>query len=235
MTFIDLLTEARRGGGALIDVPPCIGLAEGYGMQAALAERLGETIGWKIGATSAPARAVLGVAEPIHGRVFAGGVLASGAMFDAGSRGIEVEPEVIVEVGAGLKPVRAWVGLELVRPSRDDALEIGAAFIIADNAAHVGLVLGSEVAIEALHRPDAIGVRLLLNDAAVQEGGAARVDGGPLGSVEWLERARDGTARPLRPGDLVATGAMARAVAARAGDRVMGDFGAFGRTEVRVV
>lgn len=228
MDLVDLIFAARRTGDALANTLPSLTLDEGYAVQRALAERTGPVLGWKVGATSARARSVLGVTEPIYGRVFA--PPAAGTIV-AGPRPLELEPEIIVELGAELAPARAWVGLEIVRPSRDDALALGAPFIVADNAAHVALVLGTEL---PLANVDAARVRLLLNGTPASEGAATAVEGGPLASLAWLARTLAHTAHPLRPGDLVATGAMARAVKAGPGDTVVADFGEHGRAEVRI-
>ncbi len=229
MNLADLIHAARRTGDALAVAPPPLTMKEGYAVQRTLAERTGPVVGWKVGATSAAARIALGIAEPIYGRVFfppAAGTIA------AGPRPLELEPEIILELGADLAPARAWVGLEIVRPSREDAVQLGAAFIVADNAAHVALVLGDELPLAAIDAPR---VTFLLNDVRVGEGAATAVDGGPLASLAWLAGTIALTDRPLRPDDLVATGAMARAVRAGPGDRVIADFGEHGRAEIRVV
>ena len=229
MDLADLILAARSTGAALASALPTLTLAQGYAVQGLTAARTGPVRGWKVGATSAGARAALGLDEPIYGRVFATPVSGSIA---AGPRPLDLEPEIIVELGADLEPARAWVGMEIVRPSRDDALQLGAPFIVADNAAHVALVLGPELAPEHIAAPT---VRMLLNGVHAGEGAAAAVDGGPCASIAWLARTLADSNRPLRPGDLIATGAMARAVRAAAGDRVTADFGPHGRAEIAIV
>ena len=229
MNLVDRMIAARRRGEALAEAPPPLTLDEGYAVQHALAVRMGAQRGWKVGATGAGARAALGVVEPIYGRVFAAPLAGS---IVCGPRPLEIEPEIILELGPDLAPARAWVGLEIVRPSRDDAFRLGAGFIVADNAAHVGLVLGTELAINALDTPR---VTLHRNGVGAGEGTATAVEGGPGASLAWLARALADIDRPLAPGDLIATGAMARAVKAGAGDVVVADFGEHGRAEVRVI
>ena len=229
MDLAELIFAARRTGCALAEPPQSpLTLAQGYARQRAFTARMGPQRGWKVGATSPGARAAPGVDAPIYGRVFAVPITGNIA---AGPRPLEVEPEIVLEIGADLAPVRAWVGLEIVRPSRDDALELGAGFIVADNAAHVALVLGDELRLDMIDAPR---VTLWLNGAAAGEGAAIAMDGGPRASLAWLAAAVAGTDRPLRAGDLVAIGAMARAVKAGAGDRVVADFGEWGRAEIGV-
>jgi 2-keto-4-pentenoate hydratase len=231
------IAEARRRGGLLADARS-VTLEEGYALAEEVAARLGEVVGWKVGATSAGAQAFLQVAEPIYGRVFAGGVMASGAVAAPGERAAEAEPEIVFELTRDPDPAdpaaaigRALVGLEVVRPSRDDAFALGAGFIVADNAAHVGLVLGPELPPGALNEPAGLRVALERNGEAAGKGDAAAVLGDPVQALAWLVRKRAGTERPVRAGDLVATGAMCRAAPLAIGDRVVADFGRWGRVE----
>lgn len=218
------LIAARRAGALLAGEAPRLTLVEGYRVQAVVTAALGVAVGWKIGATSARAMAVLGIDEPVRGRVYA--VTESGAVFAAaGDRPVEVEPEIIVSGDGG----RAWLGLEIVRPSRDDAPELGGGFVVADNAAHVGLVRGPEIDVGVLADQAAVRVTLALDRAAVGAGDAADVAGGPLGALAWLARAVAVAADAP-----VATGALTRAVRAPAGGTVTADFGALGRVTVRI-
>lgn len=222
------LADARRIGAALAEAPAPMTLAEGYAVAERVVTLLGTPIGWKIGATSADAMAVLGVAEPIRGRVFADGVLESGAVFNAGARPVAVEPEIVLYPAADGQAARARLALEIVRPSRDDALALGAGFIVADNAAHVALVLGPELAINALHA--AIPVTLSVAGVVRETGDTAAVLGDPRAALAWLA----GAVGPALGDGPVATGAITRAVEVGAGETVVADFGEYGRVVVRM-
>lgn len=230
-----LIVEARRSGAALADAPPALTLERGYAVQALVAATLGEIAGWKVGATNAGGQRFLRVAEPICGRVLAAGVIASGATAALpGDRDAEAEPEILFRLARAPDgdPVAAigavHLGLEVNRPSRDDALALGAGFIVADNAAHAALVVGPGIPLAALDRPEAVRVRLLLNGEPQHDGDASAVLGHPLKSLRWLA-----ANRPLRAGDWIATGAITRACRLAIGDEVSADFGALGRVSVR--
>ena len=229
----DRLAAARRTGGMVADFPP-LALADGYAVAARLALRLGEVIGWKIGATSAGAQAFLKVAAPIRGRMFAGGVWRDGATVTLpGTRALEVEPEIVFELGAGLAPVAAWFGVEIVRPSFADAFALGAGAIVADNAAHCGLLLGPPLPLAALDDPAALSARLLIDGELAASGSADAVLGDPRRALAALRTQLAGDARGLRPGDLVASGAMGRAAAIRAGQSLTLDAAGFGTAACR--
>jgi 2-keto-4-pentenoate hydratase len=201
-----------------------------------LAGKLGRVVGWKVGATSPGAQAFLGVSEPIYGRIFEGGLWATGQQLQfPGARPAEAEPEILVRIGrdpgAELEQGdidASHIGMEVNRPSRDDALSLGTTFIVADNAANLGLVIGPTIDLHRLKRPEEIKVQLFRSGIQVSCGDASAVLGDPLESVRWLIRQRAGTRRPVRAGDWIATGAMSRAAPLGIGDEVMADFGAFG-------
>lgn len=227
-----LLAAARRTGAVLADAPTPLSLSQGYEIAARVVAELGTPVGWKIGATSAGAMAVLGVAEPIWGRVFADGLLASGArLTPPGTRPVAAEPEIVLYAGGDGRAVSARLAIEIVRPSRNDALALGPGFIVADNAAHVGLVIGPELPVAALERPEQVSVTLLVNGKPHHSGTAADVLGDPRRALAWLAGAVGGA---LKAGQPVASGAITRAVELAAGDTVMANFGTFGWVGVTI-
>lgn len=227
-----LLADARRSGAALADAPRALSLVEGYAVGAQVVALLGAPVGWKIGATSAGAMGVLRVAEPIRGRVFAEGLIAGGARYTPpGTRTVAAEPEIVLYVGEDGRAASARLALEIVRPSRDNALALGAGFIVADNAAHVAVVLGPEMPLAALDRPENVRVTLEVNGTARHSGTAADVLGDPRHALAWLAGA---VGDALEAGQPVASGSITRAVDLAPGDAVVADFGAFGRVELTI-
>ena len=220
------LAQARRTGGEVAP-PEQLSSDHGYALAEQVVAELGETAGWKVGATNAGGQAFLGLSEPIRGRLFRSALFQSPSRLSLpGSRACEAEPEIILEAGPDLRPARAWIGLEIVRPSRDDALQLGAGFIVADNAAHVALVTGPDIPLTALNEPSRLRVRILRNGEPAEEGSADAVLGDPRRSLAWLA-----DKSVLRPGELVATGAMCRAARFAPGDEITADFGIHGAVE----
>jgi 2-keto-4-pentenoate hydratase len=229
----DGLAAARLCGGSVSDPPRLLTLEEGYALADRAARALGTPAGWKIGATSAEAMACLAVSEPIRGRLFAERIWRDGdhAVLP-GDRLPEAEPEVALllahDLPAGADPVpmigAVRLAAEIVRPSHPRPFEQGVGFIVADNAAGLGALLGPEVPVGALSEPATLQVRLLLDDVPMTEGSADAVLGNPLQALLWLAAAVGG----LPAGTWVLTGAMARAVAVPAGARLTVDGGRFG-------
>lgn len=221
--LIDAIVAARQRGEALAEAPS-IQLHQGYEIAEAVAARLGTIAGWKVGATNPAGQASLGIEEPIRGRIYQENIRQSpAALSPTGGRPCEIEPEIVIEVAAGGRPARAWPALEIVRPSRDDAMSLGAGFIVADNAAHVALVIGPEIPLAALACPHDIRVELMRNSDKAGAGSADAVLGDPRRSVEWL--AGKGL---IGAGDLVATGAICRAALFQPGDSIEARFPGFG-------
>lgn len=211
-------------------------------MQDAVAALLGETVGWKVGATSAAAQAFLAVDAPIRGHVIASGLMSSGRdIVLPGMRDAEAEPEILFRLAhdpAGLAdPADAigaiHLGLEINRPSYRDPFAHGVTAIVADNAAHAALVIGPEIPHAALDDPAAIRAVLRRNDDIVGGGDAGMVLGNPRNALRWLARHLAPRRRPLRGGDWIASGAICRAATLSAGDAIIADFGVLGTVAVR--
>lgn len=219
------LADARIGGLA-IDIPR-LDMTTGYAIQFALSLKLGTQLGWKLGATSAGAMAFLKVDAPIRGRVFT--LLRDGdtASF-FGPQPIEAEPEVLLELGDDLRPRATYLGAELNRPSLADPFGRGAGAIVADNAASLALLIGPEIPLATLEAPESLTATLSAAGACTS-GNAAAVLGNPLAAMEELRRQLEGDTRGLRPGDIIATGAMARAIPLPPGSTLTLDGGGWGQ------
>ncbi len=222
MTFAESLAAARAAGG-LVPPPPHLTLAEGYAIAAALYPRLGTPAGWKVGATSAAAQVFLGVAAPIRGRLFAERVSSEGEVALPGDRPVEVEPEVVLRVGPDGAPDAAWLGIEINRPSYAEPFAHGVGAIVADNAASVGLLLGPPLPLAALDDPVAVIAAIRADGIEVARGSADVVLGNPRAAYAWLTGEV-----ALAPGELVATGAMARSAVVARGTVLVLDGGPWG-------
>ncbi len=225
MSPLDVI--AARTSGTLLAAAASMSLAEGYAIAEQVWAGFGPLAGWKIGATSAGGQAMLGIEVPIIGRVPASALHAPGLVALVGDRDAEAEPEIVFRIGPEGAVEAVHLGLEVVRPSRDDAFQLGAGYIVADNAAHVGLVIGPRIDVGWLDAPENLTVMLQRNGEDVCAGSAAMVLGDPRHALDWLA-----SAHRLQPGDWIASGAMARACRFARGDTVVADFGSAGRIEV---
>lgn len=221
---------------------------DGYAIQDALVELVGDpVVGWKIGATSRQAQAMLNVDGPFCGRVFGSNLLQSPAMLGSGAVRLNlVEAEFAFRLSRDLPPrARAYSIAEL-----DDAVEavypaielpdarfvewstMGVAHLIADDACAGYLILGrAEPAWRGL---DLAGhaVSASVDGQVVGTGSGAEVLGDPRIALTWLanERARrgDGLAR----GQVVTTGSCLQPFTVTPGQSVTADFGRLGTVEL---
>lgn len=230
-TLAEGLAHARLCGG--IAELPTLGLADGYDIARRLAPRLGEVLGWKVGATSSGAMAFLKVDAPIYGRLFA--LWQDGATIDlSGDRPVEVEPEILFVLGPDLQPVAAHFGVEFNRPSLADPFAQGAGAIVADNAASLGVLVGPSLPLADLDAPEALLARLEIDGVRMAEGSADAVLGNPLRALDALRIALADDPRGLCAGDIVASGAMCRSVLIGRGQALRLDTGRWGAAAVRL-
>jgi 2-keto-4-pentenoate hydratase len=242
--LVDALVSTRSGGALIGDPPkPPAGLAEAYRVaEQVMAEvSRSDPAGWKIGATSAGAQEFLGVDEPIRGRIFLEGVLSHPAELPWRS-GLEAEPEILLRLRENLTAgdcrgeerarraiAAAHVGFEVNRPSYVEPFVAGALRIIADNAAHAGLVIGPRIDPSQLAE---VTVVLASNGEKVSDGASEAVLGDPLRSLVWL--ANDLPDGASLGGAWIATGGMCRGIPVAAGDVLEAEFSPGGAVSLTV-
>jgi 2-oxopent-4-enoate/cis-2-oxohex-4-enoate hydratase len=236
---------------AFSDDHPALTPADGYQVQREvlrLRRRAGDRrIGWKVGLTSAAARAELGMHEPIAGALLASSFWTDGAAlpFD---RFIApaVEPEIAVVLGrdlagpgvTALDALRATeavaAGLEIV-DSRFREWKCRIADAVADNAFDAGVVIGGRLT-------DPAGLDLRLEGVGVEQdgrlvataAGAAALDH-PLNAVAWLANHLAALSLGLRAGVVVLTGSLTRILRVQPGTHVRAAFTRLGAVGVRFV
>lgn len=235
------LADARLHGRTVAEPPAAVSLGAGYALADRAQAALGTPAGWKIGATSAGAMAFLGIAEPIRGRLFHERIWFDGDVADlSGEYPAEAEPEIAFRLAhaleAGSDPLgaigEAHAAAEIVRPSHPRALQLGAGFIVADNAAGLGALIGPSIPLDLLAAPHRLSVTARVEGGADSTGTADAVLGNPLQALAWLATAL-GT---IPAGSWVLTGAMARAVPLVRGDaggRLQLDAGPWGQASLR--
>lgn len=233
----DMLAEAARTG---VTCPPVRGLfPEGdiesaYAVQWLNAERglAGgrRLVGRKIGLTSPAVQSQLGVGQPDFGALFADMAVAEGGAV-AASRLLQpkVEAEVALVLGSGLPHPDCTVAdllratafalpaLEIV-DSRITGWDITIVDTVADNASSGLFVLaGTPVPLDRVDLR-AVAMTMTKNGQVVSEGTGADCLGSPLNAASWFASTLAALGDPLRPGDIVLTGALGPMTAATPGD-----------------
>ena len=244
----DALAAARRDGDyADIDWTGVTDNASAMAAQAAaVAAYGGRQIGYKIGATSEAAQAIVGTDRPFYGPM-----AAEDAYYDCDTvpwmdhyRGVECEfaftmardypapGETIDRHSLEAAIADCLIALEVVgrRTAGDGMPQFPG--IIADFAAHCALVAGPGVANWAAIDLAAVTVRGLINGEVTNEGSGAAVLGHPLNALAWLADALAADGGRLHAGDIVSTGTTLGIVIPQPGATITGDFGDLGTVSV---
>jgi 2-keto-4-pentenoate hydratase len=187
-------------------------------------------VGRKIGLTSAPVQAQLGVDQPDYGMLFADMEYADRESVPAGLLiQPRVEAEIAFVIGRDLPDEDTTIS-ELIR-SIDCALpaleivdsrirdwKIGILDTIADNASSGVYVLGSRPVLLKDFDHCLCGMVMERAGAPVSFGAGAACMGNPLVAALWLTRRMAQVGRPLLAGEVILSGALGPMVAARPGD-----------------
>ena len=221
--------------------------AEGYLIQAAVADLLspdfGAQVGYKIGCTSAVMQEYLDIPHPCGGSVFARGVHESGAsLCHTDFVRVGVECEIAVRLARDLAPSAApftadavaravevyLPAIEIVDDRYVDWQTLGAPTLVADDFFAAGCVLGKPVARSAA--PDLLDVagRALVNGDEAGRGTGADVLGHPHHALACLANHLAAGGKGLRAGQIVLTGSLVKTVWLGAGDEVVMDLSGLG-------
>ena len=254
-----LLWACRESGTVLDALPPALrpnDTTAGHAIQSALPAVAGRpVVGWKIAATSAAGQAHIQVDVPLPGRILDTFVQPIGATFSlAGNRMRVVEPEFAFRMGTPLPPrsapyaadeVQAAVAslhpaFELPDSRFADFARAGKAQLIADDACCGQFAFGPAAPAAwrscdlAAHRVQAT---VFGSDDRVRytrEGEGRALLGHPLTALTWLANELSSLGIGLRAGDWASCGTCMVPLAILVGDRVVADYGAFGRIEIRL-
>ena len=252
-----LLWRCRQAGTVIDALPAELrpnDAAAGHAIQAQLPKVAGmPVVGWKIAATSAAGQAHIGVGGPLAGRILDCFVEPLGATLSlAGNRMRVVEPEFAFRLATPLPPrstpyseteVKAAVAslhpaFELPDSRFADFVHAGEPQLIADNACCGRFAFGP--AAPAVWRDidlAAHGVTATVfgPDGPVRytrDGAGRALLGAPITALTWLANELSRRGSGLRAGDWASCGTCMVPLQVGPGDRVVADYGAFGRIEV---
>lgn len=234
--------ERWPGGGQMDDVETA------YKVQDALHREMGWAIGgWKVGWTSERLQRQNGVAEPMAGRVPLAGLLASGATVPVPFPDtLKCEAEFAFQLATSLPARRPPYTAEEVLEAVGDvhiAIEVvgsrlaapgtfGRFAVVADNGAHLALVLGAKVpGWRGLDLPSHA-VSLSVDGATVARGSGAEVLGNPVTPLLWLAEWRRVAGDGLEAGEIVTTGSCLGVVKVPVSAEIVADFGSLGQVLV---
>lgn len=252
-----LLWTCRQAGTVIDALPAALrprDSAAGHAIQAALPAVAGRpVVGWKIAATSAAGQAHIQVDGPLAGRILDSFVQPMGASLSlAGNRMRVVEPEFAFRLGADLPPRAAPYTVDEVLAAVDslhpafelpdsrfaDFARAGKAQLIADDACCGRFAFGP-AAPPAWRQADlpAHPVRASVHGADgglryTRDGTGRALLGDPRAALTWLANELSALGPGLRAGDWASCGTCMVPLEILPGDRVLADYGLFGRIEI---
>ena len=244
------LAEARRTKTSRDDLPGGLPAdeASAYAVQRAAIAAYGEKrVGYKIGATSPEAQAMLKTDHPFRAPLFACDCYDSGVdLVEPGHGLIGLEPEFALRLGADL-PARETVytldevkaAVATVQPAFEviglrlpDALFKNVTVVTTDFGANVGFVAGDGVGDWQGHDLASIPVRAKVDGDEVAAGSGANALGHPLNALLWLANSLEASEGGLVAGDWVSTGTCAGVVKIVPGQSAAAEFGPFGQVQL---
>lgn len=230
---------------------PDLTIADAYAIQAInISRRLDEgrvIRGRKVGLTSKPMQALLGVEEPDFG------VLVDDMFVEEGddlALDTLLQPRIEAEVafvmgedlsGPGVTTSDALVAIRGALPaleivdSRVADWRITLVDTIADNASSGRLVIGGRLTPATAVDLRLVGVAISRNGRVVDTGAGAAALGNPLRCVAWLANKLAEFGSSLRRGDVILSGALHRMLPVASGDVFRADFSHLGSVSVRFV
>lgn len=252
-----LLWTCRKSGTAIDALPDALcprDAVSAHAIQAALpavADR--PVVGWKIAATSEAGQAHIQVDGPLPGRILDVFVHPIGTCLSLfGNRMRVVEPEFAFLMGAALPPRSApyaadevLAAVESLHPAFEvpdsrftDFARAGKAQLIADDACCGQFAFGAAAPAAwrtvdlAAHRVHATVRGADGRVRCEREGEGRALLGGPLNALTWLANELSSLGIGLQSGDWASCGTCMVPLAIAPGDRVVADYGLFGRIEI---
>lgn len=257
--FIADLRQRRNGQRPPIDSVPAAfrpeTIEDAYAVQEAArpliaARGRGAPVGWKIGSTSPPMQAALGIPFPCGGTLYAGTVHQGHATVvraEYSKPGLECEIAVRLSADLPARPggydrasVLPAVGavmtsVEIVEWRFIDFKQAGVPSLVADDFFSCGCVLGPERPATSLAGDANIPGRFAVDGEIASAGNARDILGHPLNSLAWLANHRADSGTPLRAGELITLGSIVAALRLERSARVEASFDGLGAVAVDVV
>lgn len=248
-------TEARRAGSALPAFPGAIpnDLVGAYQIQDRAIDRWDDqVVGWKVGYIAAERRDGSGderLLGPIFKRQFwndTGGTIDI-PVFVGGFGAIEAEYvlELLEDAPAGqlhwspeqaeALPARLYIGVEVASSPLATINELGPRVVVSDFGNNNGLVLGPEIVDWTARDETSLRAETLIEGHVVGTGGATRLPGGLRAAYAFALSRSALRGRPLRKGDLIATGNATGIHDITAGQTALVRFAGFGDIACRAV
>jgi 2-keto-4-pentenoate hydratase len=251
----DAFVKARLEGRALPVFPGEIpaNLEQAYGVQdLAIAQWPDTIVGWKVGYIGADRRDHTGedrLLGPIFARALQSstGAIVDFQVFAGGFAAVEAEyvlrldadapAEVLdwtAETAAAL-PATLYIGVEVASSPLATINQLGPRVVISDFGNNNGLILGPEIPDWRLLDEQALHAETLIDGTVVGTGGATLLPGGLRAAYAFALSRSARRGRPLKRGDLIATGNATGIHDIQIGQQALIRFAGYGEIPCRAV
>lgn len=247
--------QARRHGRALADFPGQIppDLETAYRVQdLAIAQWPDRIVGWKVGYIAAERRDASGddrLLGPIFARALwdATGDIVEFPVFVGGFGAVEAEYVLRLDAdapadklhwtpeAAAALPATLFIGVEIASSPLATINQLGPRVVVSDFGNNNGLILGPEIPGWQARDEQSLRAQTLIEGQMVGTGGASLLPGGLRTAFAFALGRSARRGRPLRRGDLVATGNATGIHDIRAGERAVVRFEGVGEIRCRAV
>lgn len=252
--FAELLIQAEKKRNPILpltETDPDISIEEAYQIQLqiiALKKASGRVVvGKKIGLTSLPMQAMLGVREPDYGHILNDMLVMEGEKIKLSEL---IAPRLEGEIAFVLKEDLLGSGVTLAEVLRCSAgvlpaleiidsrirdWKIKLADTVADNASSARVVLGGKIT--SLDHMDlrTIGMVLEKNGEIMATAAGAAVLGHPAQAVAWLANKLATYGLYLKKGEIILSGSLTAALPIVSGDFFRADFGPLGDVKIKFI
>jgi len=249
-------TGARRAGASLADFPGQIpaDLVSAYHVQdLAIAQWEHEVVGWKVGYIAEERRDSSGD-DRLLGPIFnnrlqnaTGGTTLDIAVFEGGFAAVEAE--YVIELledapadqlewtpeQAEALPARLYIGVEVASSPLATINILGPFVVVSDFGNNNGLLLGPEITDWTRRDDSELRAETLIEGEVVGTGGATRLPGGLRTAIAFALSRSAKRGRPLKRGELIATGNATGIHDIRVGQTAVVRFAGFGDIACRAV
>lgn len=235
--------------GRITDKEPKLTEQDAYHIQMINVERKiregKRVIGFKIGLTSKPVQAMLGVDRPDYGYLFSDMIIPSGESISMQNL---IQPKVEAELsfyigkelrGPGVTIAQVYAATEYVFPSlelidsRIRDWDVKVEDTIADNASATGIVMGNQMARIGDVDMRLTGMNYEKNVELIASSTTAQVGGNPAYMVATLANMLAETRHSIPAGSIVMAGALTPPEPVKAGDVIRASFTGMGSVSVR--
>lgn len=223
--IVDAFLDARRNGRSLPDFPGAIpdDLEAAYAVQdQAIARWADPVVGWKVGYIAAEKRDASGddrlLGPVFRSRLQQADTATAFEIFDGGFGAIEAEYVLRLDADApadrtdwtpedaAALPSTLFIGLEVASSPLATINQLGPRVVVSDFGNNNGLVVGGEIADWTALDETTLTAESWIDDARVGAGGATTLPGGLRAAYAFALARSARRGRPLKAGDLIATG-----------------------------